>query len=191
METSQWGWENFAKITSAVRHWNNCWQNGPKLPQLAQKWCSDLRTFSANFFDWKSGSANFFAFRMYACSLVIVGPLWSNWSTCSPWSIKGSDMTSALGLVYNIPYFSDTLWTMSTSRILSLTVSLGLTLPPMITGRCVCLPRDPVSLKLFFTVMLRFQGSLWHSWPLLHRTHHLCFLFVRSLFHPWTFTAWY
>ena len=33
---------------------------------MAQKWRPDLRTFSANFFDWKSGSANFFAFRMYA-----------------------------------------------------------------------------------------------------------------------------
>ena len=35
-------------------------------PQMAQKWRPGLRTFSAIFFDWKSGSANFFAFRMYA-----------------------------------------------------------------------------------------------------------------------------
>ena len=33
---------------------------------MAQIWRPDLRTFSAIFFDWKGGSANFFAFRMYA-----------------------------------------------------------------------------------------------------------------------------
>ena len=43
-------------------------QNGPQLPQMAQKWRPDLRTFFAIFFDWKSGSANFFAFRMYDLS---------------------------------------------------------------------------------------------------------------------------
>ena len=32
---------------------------------MAQKWRPNLRTFSAIFFDWKDGSANFFAFRMY------------------------------------------------------------------------------------------------------------------------------
>ena len=111
-----------------------------------------------------------------------------HWPPPVNWSIIGSDMTSALGLVYNIPYFSDTLWTMSTSRIPSLTVSLGLTLPPMITGS---LPPMWSGHSQAFTVMLRFQGSLWISWPLLHWTHHLRFLFVRSLFHPWTFIAWY
>ena len=40
-------------------------QHGPKLPQMAQIWRPDLRTFSAIFFYWKSGSANFFTFRMY------------------------------------------------------------------------------------------------------------------------------
>ena len=45
-------------------------QNGPKLPQMAQKWRPDLRTFSANLFYWKSGSANFFAFRMYDSGFV-------------------------------------------------------------------------------------------------------------------------
>ena len=35
-------------------------------PQTAQKWRPDLRTFPAIFFDWKGGSANFFALRMYA-----------------------------------------------------------------------------------------------------------------------------
>ena len=44
-------------------------QNGPQLPQMAQKWRPDLHTFSANFVDWKSGSANFFAFRMYGYRL--------------------------------------------------------------------------------------------------------------------------
>ena len=34
-------------------------------PQMAQKWRLDLRTFSAIFFYWKSGSAIFSAFRMY------------------------------------------------------------------------------------------------------------------------------
>ena len=51
-------------------------QNGPKYPQMAQIWRPDLRTFSANFVYWKSGSANFFAFRMYAsilsCWLVVM-----------------------------------------------------------------------------------------------------------------------
>ena len=38
-------------------------------PQIAQIWRPDLRTFSASFFYWKSGSANFFAFRMYDYSV--------------------------------------------------------------------------------------------------------------------------
>ena len=55
-------------------------RNGPKMakndpkcpkvaqiwPQMAQIWRPDIRTFSAIFFYLKSGSANFFAFRMYA-----------------------------------------------------------------------------------------------------------------------------
>ena len=32
---------------------------------VAKRLRPDLRTFSAIFFDWKGGSANFFAFRMY------------------------------------------------------------------------------------------------------------------------------
>ena len=46
-------------------------QNGPQLPQMAQKWRPDLRTFSAIFFDWKSSSANFFALRMYALKVFM------------------------------------------------------------------------------------------------------------------------
>ena len=38
---------------------------------MAQKWRQDLRTFSAIFFYWKSGSANFFAFRMYVYNIII------------------------------------------------------------------------------------------------------------------------
>ena len=41
-------------------------QNDPKCPKNDPKWPSPkmIRTFSAIFFDWKGGSANFFAFRM-------------------------------------------------------------------------------------------------------------------------------
>ena len=47
-------------------------QNGPQLPKMAQKWRPDLHTFSAIFFDCKSGSAiNFFAFRMYGYNIDI------------------------------------------------------------------------------------------------------------------------
>ena len=40
----------------------NMTQNGPRMTQNGPK---IARTFSAIFFDWKVGSANFFAFRMY------------------------------------------------------------------------------------------------------------------------------
>ena len=39
---------------------------------MAQKWLPNLRTFSTIFFDWKSGSANIFAFRMYECLLFLL-----------------------------------------------------------------------------------------------------------------------
>ena len=56
--------------------------NGPKLAQMAQKWRLDLRTFSANFFDWKSGSANFFAFRMYGWCAICAEGWWRTLVNC-------------------------------------------------------------------------------------------------------------
>ena len=61
----------------------NMTQNGPKMPKMAQEWPKMTqngpkmtRTFSAIFFDWKGGSANLFAFRMYGndwgrCTLYV------------------------------------------------------------------------------------------------------------------------
>ena len=54
-------------------------QNGPKLPQMAQKWRPDLRTFSAIFFDWKDGFANFFAIRMYGSIFKLHGSSFDYW----------------------------------------------------------------------------------------------------------------
>ena len=54
--------------------WPKMIQNGPKLPQMSQIWHPDLRTFSANFFYWKSWS--FFAFRMHGWRLDV--KIWPN-----------------------------------------------------------------------------------------------------------------
>ena len=60
--------------------------NGPKFAQMAQKWRLDLRTFSAIFFDWKSGSAKIFAFRMYGenCdrNVTIMTEMWQLRQKC-------------------------------------------------------------------------------------------------------------
>ena len=40
-------------------------QNGPKLPPNGPKMTPGFTHFFRNFFYWKDGSANFFAFRMY------------------------------------------------------------------------------------------------------------------------------
>ena len=52
--------QNGPKRVKMVQEWSKMTQNGPKM----------TRTFSANFFDWKGGSANFFAFRMYVWNVV-------------------------------------------------------------------------------------------------------------------------
>ena len=46
-------------------------QNDPKITQNGSKWpqMAGFTHFFRNFFDWKSGSANFFAFRMYGSQL--------------------------------------------------------------------------------------------------------------------------
>ena len=50
-------WPKVAQIwPKMAQEWPKMTQNGPKI----------ARTFSAIFFDWKGGSANFFSFRMYA-----------------------------------------------------------------------------------------------------------------------------
>ena len=67
---------NGPKITQSVP---NMTQNGPtrlkmaqELPKMTQIGPKMTRTFSAIFFDWKDGSANFFAFRICACFLLVV-----------------------------------------------------------------------------------------------------------------------
>ena len=57
---------NGPKWPTMTQEWPKVIQNDPKLSQMAQKWRPDLRIFSAIFFYWKGGSANFSAFRMYA-----------------------------------------------------------------------------------------------------------------------------
>ena len=45
-------------------------KNDPKWPNMAQKWPA---IFCGIFFDWKGGSANFFAFRMYGGAVPLNG----------------------------------------------------------------------------------------------------------------------
>ena len=52
--------KNSQKWPKMAQEWSKMTQNGPKM----------TRTFSANFVDWKGGSANFFAFRMYVWNVV-------------------------------------------------------------------------------------------------------------------------
>ena len=58
-------WPKVAQI------WPKNAQNGPRMTQNGLKMTQNdpkmTRTFSAILFDWKGGSANFFAFRMYDC----------------------------------------------------------------------------------------------------------------------------
>ena len=56
--------QEWPKMTQMAQQLPKMAQNYPK---MAQKWRPDLSTFSAIFFKWKGGSANFFAFRMYVC----------------------------------------------------------------------------------------------------------------------------
>ena len=50
--------------------------NGPKLPQMAQKGRPDLRTFSAIFFYWKSGSEIFSLLEWMHVLSINHWPLW-------------------------------------------------------------------------------------------------------------------
>ena len=48
-----------------AQKWPKMTQNGPKWPKYDPKWPKNDPHFFRNFIDWKGGSTNFFAFRMY------------------------------------------------------------------------------------------------------------------------------